>query len=470
MLFNTPLFIFAFLPVVLLGYYFLNKIKKTTSAKIWLVLASLFFYGYWNENYLFLILTSIIVNYCIARFCKIKGNKPILIIGILFNIGLLFYYKYTDFMIENLNHIFDSNMPLFNLLLPLAISFFTFQQVAYLVDSYKGVVKEHSFINYCLFVTFFPQLIAGPIVHHKEMMPQFGNSQNQLVKYSNLAKGAFIFSLGLFKKIIIADSFAIWANTGFSSAEVLTFWDAWGTSLSYTFQLYYDFSAYTDMAIGCALLFNINLPVNFNSPYKALSIQDFWRRWHMTLSHWLRDYLYIPLGGNQKGTRRTYINLMITFMLGGLWHGAAWTFIVWGALHGLALIGHRVWQNIGFKLNKLTAWLLTFMFINITWVFFRAESMETALNIVHGMFGGYGYQFTELLLINPSILSSKQPYIILFLIIFGLTAFLGKNTQQLAAAKSKYTYRDIALVTAMLYLAITYEIGAVSSQFLYFNF
>ncbi len=332
------------------------------------------------------------------------------------------------------------------------------------------MVKEHSFINYCLFVTFFPQLIAGPIVHHKEMMPQFSNNENQRIKYSNLAKGTYIFSLGLFKKIIIADSFAIWANAGFSSTQALTFWDAWGASLSYTFQLYYDFSAYADMAIGCALLFNIRLPINFNSPYKALSIQDFWRRWHITLSHWLRDYLYIPLGGNQKGTQRTYINLMLTFVLGGLWHGAAWTFIIWGSLHGLALMGHRIWQNAGFKLNKATAWLLTFMFINITWVFFRADDLETALNIIHAMFGGYGYQFTDILLTNPNLLRSGQPYIIVFLFIFAGVAFYGKNTQQLAAIKQTYTRRDIALVTIMLLLAITYEIGTAGTQFLYFNF
>lgn len=470
MLFNTPVFIFAFLPIVLFGYYFLNKIRKITTAKIWLVLASLFFYGYWNENYLLLILASIIVNYGIARFCKIKGNKVILIIGILFNVGLLFYYKYTDFMIENINYIFNNNIAPLNLLLPLAISFFTFQQLAYLVDSYKGVVEEHHFINYCLFVTFFPQLIAGPIVHHKEMMPQFASIKNQHIKYNNLAKGAFIFSLGLFKKIIIADSFAIWANAGFSSTQALTFWDAWGTSLSYTFQLYYDFSAYTDMAIGAALLFNIKLPINFNSPYKALNIQDFWRRWHITLSSWLRDYLYIPLGGNQKGMPRTYVNLLITFILGGIWHGAAWTFIIWGGLHGLALISYRIWQNTGLKLNKATAWLLTFMFINITWVFFRAENIGSALNIIHAMLGGYGYQLTNILLTNPELLSSKQPYILVFLVIFGLVAFFGKNTQQLASAKKKYTRTDVAIVAGMLFLVITYEIGAASTQFLYFNF
>lgn len=470
MLFNTPLFIFIFLPIALLGYYLLNNLKKVLAAKIWLVLASLFFYGYWNENYLVLILTSIIVNYGIASSLKIKGNKPVLIVGILFNIGLLFYYKYTDFIIDNINHIFNGNIAALNLLLPLAISFFTFQQIAYLIDSYKGIVKEHGFVNYCLFVTFFPQLIAGPIVHHKAMMPQFSNTENQHIKYSNLAKGTYIFCLGLFKKIIVADSFAIWANAGFSSSQALTFWDAWGASLSYTFQLYYDFSAYADMAIGCALLFNIQLPRNFNSPYKALSIQDFWRRWHITLSSWLRDYLYIPLGGNQKGMPRTYINLMITFVLGGLWHGAAWTFVIWGSLHGLALIGHRIWQSAGFKLHKTAAWLLTFIFVNITWVFFRADNMEEALNIIYAMLGGNGFKFTNLLLINPSLLDSNKPYIFLFITLFGLIAFYGKNTQQLALVKDKYRATDVALVTAILYLAITYEIGTASSQFLYFNF
>ncbi len=230
---------------------------------------------------------------------KKVSKKKLLTIGVIANVGLLGYFKYSDFFISNVNFLVGSDIPLLNLALPLAISFFTFQQIAYLVDSYKGETKEYDFLNYVVFVTFFPQLIAGPIVHHKEMMHQFENVRNKVINYKNIALGLFIFSIGLFKKVVIADAFSVWATNGFDNAEILTLFEAWATSLSYTFQLYFDFSGYTDMAIGAALLFNIKLPINFNSPYKATDIQDFWRRWHITLSRFLRDYVYIPLGGNR---------------------------------------------------------------------------------------------------------------------------------------------------------------------------
>ena len=293
------------------------------------------------------------------------SSKQILIFGIFCNIALLGYFKYSDFFIDNINYFTSSNIPTLHLALPLAISFFTFQQISYLVDSYNKEIKQkqHNFLNYSLFVTFFPQLIAGLIVHHKEMMPQFANIKNKVKNYKNIAMGLFIFSMGLFKKVVIADTFAIWANAGFDVASTLNLFEAWATSLSYTFELYFDFSGYTDMAIGIALLFNIKLPINFNSPYKALNIQDFWRRWHITLSRFLRDYVYIPLGGNKKSEVRVYANLMATFLIGGIWHGAGWGFVFWGFLHGMALIMHRAWSKLGFKLYAWVSWLITFNFI-----------------------------------------------------------------------------------------------------------
>lgn len=286
-------------------YFALNKQKLTKASKSFLVFSSLFFYSYWNILYLPLILISMLFNYTIgltlAKVNKKVSNKTLLSIGIISNLALLGYFKYADFFIDNVNFIFSANLPSLNIVLPLAISFFTFQQIAYLVDSYRQQTKEYDFLNYALFVTFFPQLIAGPIVHHKEMMPQFANLKNKLINYKNIALGLFIFSFGLFKKVIIADTFAIWATNGFDNATTLSFIEAWTTSLSYTFQLYFDFSGYTDMAIGLALLFNIKLPINFNSPYKSLNIQEFWRRWHITLSRFLKDYIYIPLGGNRRG-------------------------------------------------------------------------------------------------------------------------------------------------------------------------
>ena len=396
MLFNSYEFIFAFLPLTFFIYFFLLQKRLVTGAKVFLVFSSLFFYSWWNVSYLPLILASMLFNYSIGNslnenFQKVKiQKKTLLFIGIITNLALLVYFKYSDFFIENMNSVFTTDTTLLHLALPLAISFFTFQQIAYLVDSYRQETAEYDFLNYALFVTFFPQLIAGPIVHHKEMMPQFASRWNLVKNYKNIATGLFIFSMGLFKKVVIADTFAVWVNNGFDNAVYLNMLEAWATSLSYTFELYFDFSGYTDMAIGAALLFNIKLPQNFNSPYKATTIQDFWRRWHITLSRFLKDYIYIPLGGNRKGEARTYTNLITTFLLGGIWHGAGWTFVFWGFLHGIALVINHIWNKIPFKLPKILAWFITFNFINITWVFFRAHSFGEARQILQAMIGMNG--------------------------------------------------------------------------------
>ncbi|MDF1879352.1 MBOAT family protein, partial [Sulfurimonas sp. SAG-AH-194-C20] len=386
MLFNSYEFIFIFLPITFFVYYYLNAKRLYRISKVFLVFSSLFFYSWWNVVYLPIILSSMLINYTLGKALYNTNKKTLLSIGISINLLLLLYFKYADFFIENFNLLTDENVPSLDLVLPLAISFFTFQQISYLVDSYKKKVKEHSFLNYALFVTFFPQLIAGPIVHHQEMMPQFRDTNNTEVNYHNIAKGIFIFSIGLFKKVVIADTFAVWATQGFNVTTQLSFLEAWATSLSFTFQLYFDFSGYTDMAIGAALLFNISLPINFNSPYKSNNIQDFWRRWHITLSRFLKDYIYIPLGGNKNGEYITYSNLIITFLIGGIWHGAGWTFILWGFLHGLALVIYKIWSKYGFKIWTCISWLITFNFINITWVFFRANEVEDAIKILSAMF------------------------------------------------------------------------------------
>jgi D-alanyl-lipoteichoic acid acyltransferase DltB (MBOAT superfamily) len=411
------------------------------------------------------------------RFSK----KSILIFGIVSNIALLGYFKYTNFMIDNMNYwIFKEDIPNINLALPLAISFFTFQQISYLVDSYKEETKEYDFFNYALFVTFFPQLIAGPIVHHKEMMPQFSKTRNKVKNYRNIAMGLFIFSIGLFKKVVIADTFAIWATQGFDEATTLNLFEAWATSLSYTFQLYFDFSGYTDMAIGIALLFNIKLPINFNSPYKATDIQDFWRRWHITLSRFLKDYIYIPLGGNKKGEIRTYTNLMATFIIGGLWHGAGWTFIFWGFLHGLALVIHRVWSKLNFKLWTWFAWFITFNFINISWVFFRAKEWDDALKVLGGMFSLDHIILHEKL----KIILSFLPYdgikfgtmfiaqggtldVVLWLIFILFFVIFSKNSIQLLNTFKQNIF--YAFITALLFVISLFDMNKIS-EFLYFNF
>ena len=345
MLFNSYEYILLFLPVTAVLYLLLSRLGLARQATLLLILGSLYFYASWRLDFLPLLLDSIVFNYLLGRRLSDHAHRRrgLLALGILANVLLLGVFKYSDFLIDTLNRLMDSGLAPLGLTLPLAISFFTFQQIAYLVDSYRGATREYDFTRYALFVTFFPQLIAGPIVHHSEMMPQFANRENRRINHQNIAQGITIFCIGLFKKVMIADYFAGIATPGFDQPEVLSFFEAWATSLSYSLQLYFDFSGYTDMAIGSALLFNIRLPVNFDSPYKARNIQDFWRRWHITLSRFLRDYIYIPLGGNRGSPVTTGRNLMLTFLIGGLWHGAGWAFIFWGFLHGAAIIMQRIW-------------------------------------------------------------------------------------------------------------------------------
>jgi len=457
-------------------------------AKGFLVFASLFFYSWWNIAYLPLILVSMLFNYVVGNslnenFKKVQMHKKgLLTFGIVANLSLLGYFKYADFFIDNINTVVGSDMGLLHLALPLAISFFTFQQIAYLVDSYRQETAEYDFLNYALFVTFFPQLIAGPIVHHKEMMPQFASRWNLVKNYRNIALGLFIFSMGLFKKVVIADTFATWATNGFDKAEVLNLIEAWATSLSYTFQLYFDFSGYTDMAIGAALLFNIKLPINFNSPYKAKDIQDFWRRWHITLSRFLRDYIYIPLGGSRVAEYRVQTNLMITFIIGGFWHGAGWTFIFWGFLHGSALVIHRVWKNAGFTMNSVLAWFITFNFVNIAWVFFRAKEWDDALKVLGGMFG-----FSEIVISKKfekhfSFLSDDSTIsfgkitqhigggsdILNYLLAGFIIIFFAKNT---AYYLDKGTSFKLIIFSAFIFsYSMIQSLVSSTEVFLYFNF
>ncbi len=465
MLFNSPVYIFLFLPAVLAFYFLLLRYRMILAGNSWLVLASLFFYGYWNPLYLPLIIGSMLVNYGVGSVLSRSSSggkrdvskKSVLVGAVSLNLALLGYYKYADFFLENLNAFSGAEFGLLRLALPLAISFFTFQQIAYLVDSYQGQTQEYDFLNYCLFVTFFPQLIAGPIVHHKEMMPQFARLRNKVLNYRNLAVGLFIFILGLFKKVVIADYFAVWATLGFDQSNELSFLGAWTASLSYALQLYFDFSGYTDMAIGSARMFNIELPLNFNSPYKALNIQDFWRRWHMTLSRWLRDYLYIPLGGNRKGPGRTYVNLFLTFLLGGFWHGAGWTFVAWGAMHGGGTAMHKWWSESGLRMPKWLAWLITFNFVNFAWVFFRARSFDDALMVFEGMFGLHGFSLPETFDDNSFGLA----------LAFLLVTVFARNSMELAARFAP-TWK-LAFATAVMGVWSVLSLSRVS-EFLYFQF
>lgn len=402
MLFNSYEFILLFLPVVLIGFIVLARGGNRLLLVGFLVLASLFFYGWWNPRFLALIVGSILTNFWIAGRIRQGPAKAWMWAGIAFNLVLLGYFKYAGFLVANLSGALDAGWPVPDIVLPLAISFFTFQQITFLVDTRRGLVPPHRFLSYCLFVTFFPQLIAGPIVHHREMMPQFADKGRCRFSWDNLALGFSVFFVGLFKKVVVADTMAAFATPVFAAADAgapIGLIDAWGGALAYTFQLYFDFSGYTDMATGLALMFGIRLPPNFYSPYKAVSIIDFWRRWHMTLSRFLRDYLYIPLGGNRRGHGRRYANLMVTMVLGGLWHGAGWTFVAWGALHGLYLVINNLWRTLaaGWGLSQTggtgAVWcgrLLTFVAVVVAWVLFRAETMDGAAAMFIGMAGGQG--------------------------------------------------------------------------------
>jgi D-alanyl-lipoteichoic acid acyltransferase DltB (MBOAT superfamily) len=410
MIFNSYIFIFVFLPITLFGFYGLGRYSHHL-ATLWLAAASLFFYGWWDARFVGLLLTSIVFNYGAGYLIGHNNNnrqraRLLLIAAIIGNLSLLGYFKYANFFVDNLNYLTSVDITMAKVVLPLGISFFTFTQIAFLVDTFQGKVKEYNFVHYTLFVTYFPHLIAGPVLHHKEMMPQFGKRETCQVNWDNIAIGLTIFILGLAKKVLLADELGEYANAIFNAVSAggqpLLF-EAWFGALAYTLQLYFDFSGYSDMAIGLSLLFNVRLPINFNSPYKSLSIIEFWRCWHITLSRFLRDYLYIPLGGSRHGKIRRYFNLMLTMLLGGLWHGAGWTFVIWGGLHGIYLVINHGWRGLkqrfgwqeGGKLSRFGAGLLTFLAVVIGWVFFRADNFTVAIELLNGMFGINGCSFAK---------------------------------------------------------------------------
>ena len=403
MLFNSNAFVFVFLPVVLALFFGVRRAAGSRAAIAFLFVASVFFYGWWNPAYVWLLLGSIGFNFSLARAALFLADPRVrrlaLTCGVVTNLGLLGYCKYANFFVVNLDALTGAELDWQHVTLPIAISFFTFQQIAYIVDRFRAGGERDDFLDYALFISFFPQLIAGPIVHHSELLPQLKESDRFRFRSSNLAVGLTIFFIGLFKKTVLADTMGTFATPVFTAAETgapLGFVDAWGGALSYTFEIYFDFSGYSDMAIGLARLFGLQLPINFESPYKARSIIDFWRRWHITLSRFLRDYVYIPLGGNRRGTSRQYGNVMVTMILGGIWHGAGWNFLLWGALHGSFLVVNHLWRKRRSaagrlpRTGNLTAGLclaLTFTVTVIAWVPFRADTGGGAARMLATMLG-----------------------------------------------------------------------------------
>ena len=429
MLFHNPVFLFLFLPIVLILYYYAYKLSKFAHEYI-LIIAGFFFYAWWNIYLSPIIIISIIFNFYFGNLIKNSLNKnfkkKILIFSIFLNILFLAIFKYADFIIENINYFFNSNIDLLNLPFPLAMSFFTFQTIAYLVDCYDGNIKKIRFTQYSLFIIFFPQLIAGPIVKYNHMMSQFDDQNNRLINRQNLNLGLVIILIGLFKKIILADNLAIFVENGFSGSQSLEFFASWLTSLSFTFQIYFDFSGYVDMATGIALLFNIRLPVNFNSPYKATSIINFWQKWHITLANFLTNYIYFPWVKSLRKVNFLKIMAIIffVFLIAGIWHGPSWLYVVFGALHGFGLIVNHVYRKLfDYRFNKYIACFFTFNYINLTFVFFRSNNLDNALNIINGMLGFNGFELNNYF--------GDKIYIMTTLLLAAIVVFCFKNTSYL---------------------------------------
>lgn len=485
MLFNSYIFILAFFPLAVLGWYLINRLGQYKAAEVFLIGMSLWFYGYFNRSYLLIICVSIVVNYVISIFIRksvLAGRKIITTVGITLNVLALFYYKYYDFFIGNINHLFNTGFAFKNIVLPLGISFFTFQQISFLADTYNGEDTKSDFIEYALFVSFFPQLIAGPIVSFDEMIPQLRDRARRTVDYDRVSKGLYLFAIGLFKKVMVADFLANAVDYGYKTVIDLSSLECWIVSICYTLQLYYDFSGYCDMAMGIGQVFNLELPYNFDSPYKALSIPEFWKRWHMSLTRFLTKYVYIPLGGSRKGKIRTYINIMIVFCVSGLWHGANWTFILWGALHGVFNCLGRMTEKVWNKVFRPVRWFVTFNIVSALLVIFRADDVMSAVRILKRMlifkttdvrtaiydsFKSAEIQFMENRIPALRNFSGTYPgiYLWISIIICLLSVLFLKNAKE---RKFSPTIGRMLLTVVLITISVISFSGV--SKFLYFNF
>lgn len=488
MLFNSYIFIFLFLPLALLLWHGANHFGKYKLAQVFLIGMSLWFYGYFHPAYLLIILASVFGNYLLSALMeRFQMHKILGVCGIIFNLGLLFYFKYYDFFVENVNQAFHLNWAVKNIALPLGISFFTFQQLAFLADRMQGKAEHYELADYMLFVTYFPQLVAGPIVSHRDLIPQFHEKQRRHFDYGNTLTGIRLFVMGLAKKLLVADELGKVADLGFGAIDSLDSISALLTMLAYTFQIFFDFSGYSDMALGLGYLMNLELPRNFRSPYKSHSVKEFWRRWHMTLNAFLTQYVYIPLGGGRAGKAKKIRNTMITFLLSGIWHGANWTFVLWGVVHGIAVSVENlmVYEKIHVGIGKKLDWLFTFLFLNLAWVLFRSDSIAEA-----GQFYQRLFSFTNtghIWMLPYSMDSFKNYplylvadhfggyeaarilYLVWMLVTFALAVFLCMGKSSYDRVKEKK-----ATALEMWGLALVFSLCVISfsgmSTFLYFNF
>ena len=460
MLFNSQVFLVIFLPITLGVYYLLANRPEWRMG--WLLLASLVFYAYWDVRFLPLLLTSVALNWVLAHLYGKSGHSALPLAGVMANLMIIGIFKYANFFAGSVVHAAGEGFAPWDIVLPLGISFFTFQQISYLLDLRQGRAPVYPFRQYALYVTFFPQLIAGPIVRHNELIDQFGLAPMRDGQAERFSRGAVLFLIGLFKKVILADALAEIATPLFTliaHGKSLTLAEAWVAAGGYTLQLYFDFSGYSDMAIGLGLLFGFMIPINFNAPYRALSVRDFWRRWHITLSRFLRDYLYIPMGGNRYGLPRQIAALMVTMLLGGLWHGAGWTFVFWGGLHGVGLAANHLWEKTGLRLPRGMAWPLTMLFVIFGWVLFRSATLSDAWTMMATMTGWNGWS-----------LAVHDVPLRWSVLIFALPALLGPTSQQVAFEKLQP--RPIfAALAASVFFYLVLRIGDQGySEFVYFQF
>ena len=497
MLFNSYIFILLFLPICILGYFTLNHYKKYKLGQAFLLVMSLWFYAYNSVKYLLVLVASVLINYGVYLLLQNAGEIPsndvnssnarggrsrkaIMVLGVVINVGILLYFKYMDFFIDNINGIFGMDIAFLRIALPLGISFFTFQQISFIVDAYRGEIPGYCFLDYACFVTYFPQLIAGPIVTHDELVPQFMDEEKKKFNADNVLQGIYIFTMGLAKKVLLADTFGKVVKYGYTLPEALNSITAIITIMAYTIQIYFDFSGYCDMAIGIGKMMNIELPLNFNSPYKACNIIEFWDRWHMTLTRFFTKYVYIPLGGSRKGNIRTYVNVFLVFLISGFWHGASWNFVLWGAMHGALNILTRICRKVVDRIPRVISWLFTFAFVNIAWVFFRAENIPQALTVIQRVFSG-GFVVNDPTFYSEicspeireilSIFSLEERFPALVLVAYFALALLlivGSKNAYEKMLKFKPTLLNMGLTLFLLVWSVFSFAGI--STFLYFNF
>lgn len=484
MLFNSYLFILIYFPIIIIGYFLLNKLNMHYG-NLFIIIGSCIFYIYGGLDIFCFLLVSVMVNWlfsiAIIPSSKCGRKKILLLLDIVLNITALFFFKYFNFFLGSINDFLDRGYSFIEIILPLGISFITFQQIMYVVNVYNNAIKDVKIVDYLLYILYFPKLLMGPLMEPAELIEQFNDKNRKTINFDNVCIGIKLFSFGLFKKMILADTFADAVGWGYSNIGDSTAMDWFLIMLFYTFEIYFDFSGYSDMAVGVSKILNIDLPINFDSPYKALSIRDFWKRWHISLTRFLTKYIYIPLGGSKKGILRTYINTIIVFLVSGIWHGANWTFIIWGLIHGLLSVFDRLFEKPKGKLNHIVKWYSTFFAVNILWLLFRSESIGQWLELIKKMFTFQDLSISKGLIesfvvpettlifnqlsLNSINLAVRGFSMLLFILFAYIICLIPENNYNKQTKNNVFTMITAAIAYAWSFLCLSSE-----SLFVYFNF